>query len=398
VLNITVVGAGYVGMANAVMFAQKHNVVLLEIDKEKVKKINNGESPILDRDIETYMGPYCNLRAVSSTSEAYIAHDPKFVIVCTPTNYDPETDSFDTSSVEKVIADVCTSENYGKSDVTIIIKSTIPVGFVDEMREKYFTSGIIFCPEFLQEGTAIWAALRPTRIVIGERDTEAEYFAKVLKGVIIPNYPEPPVIYTGTKEAEAIKLFANGYLAMRVAFFNELDIFAERFDLSPRDIIEGVGWDKRIGRHYNNPSFGYGGYCFPKDTKQLKALYTKNKLPSDIISAIVDSNDSRMDWVVRRIMYRKPRTVGVYRLIMKSGSDNFRSSAIQGVIEKLPKSIKVIIHEPELDFDGPFCNGELVSNLNQFKRESDVIITNRMDKELLDVRDKVYTRDVFNNN
>jgi UDPglucose 6-dehydrogenase len=391
--DITVVGAGYVGMANATMLGQQNVVKILELDKEKVELINNKVSPIIDPEISDMLKSV-GLVATTSADEAY-TDQPEIVLIATPTDYDPESDSFNTKSVEYVIGDVV-RRNFKP---TIIIKSTIPVGFVDEMREKYQYENIIFSPEFLREGRALRDALRPTRIVIGDKTDEAEEFANVLKECIIPNFPEAPVIYTGTKEAEAIKLFANGYLAMRVAFFNELDMYAERFGLSPRDIIEGVGYDERIGRHYNNPSFGYGGYCFPKDTKQLKALYTKGNIPNNIISSIVDSNDTRMDWVTRRVLYKRPKTVGIYRLIMKSGSDNFRSSAIQGVIERLKKRTNVIIYEPEFcDFTTKIMDCDLVHNINEFKRKSDVIITNRMESELLDVYDKVYTRDVFNNN
>jgi len=391
--KITVVGAGYVGMANATMLAKYNDVKILELSDDKVDDINHGVSPIFDPDISNEL-PLMGIIATRSADEAY-SEGPDIVMIATPTDYDPDTDSFDTKSVEYVIGDVV-RRNFNP---IIIIKSTIPVGFVDSMREKFQYENIIFSPEFLREGRALRDALRPTRIVVGDRSDEATEFANVIKEAIIPQSIEPPVIYTGTREAEAIKLFANGYLAMRVTFFNELDMYAERYGLSPRDIIEGVGYDERIGRHYNNPSFGYGGYCFPKDTKQLKALYTKGNIPNDIISSIVDSNETRMDWITRRILYKKPKTVGIYRLIMKSGSDNFRSSAIQGVIERLKKRTEVIIYEPEFPPEiENLMDCEIEHFLNSFKRRSDVIVTNRMDGELLDVYDKVYTRDVFNNN
>ena len=391
--KITVVGAGYVGMANATMLAKYNDVKILELSDDKVDDINHGVSPIFDPDISNEL-PLMGIIATRSADEAY-SEGPDIVMIATPTDYDPDTDSFDTKFVEYVIGDVV-RRNFNP---IIIIKSTIPVGFVDSMREKFQYENIIFSPEFLREGRALRDALRPTRIVVGDRSDEATEFANVIKEAIIPQSIEPPVIYTGTREAEAIKLFANGYLAMRVTFFNELDMYAERYGLSPRDIIEGVGYDERIGRHYNNPSFGYGGYCFPKDTKQLKALYTKGNIPNDIISSIVDSNETRMDWITRRILYKKPKTVGIYRLIMKSGSDNFRSSAIQGVIERLKKRTEVIIYEPEFPPEiENLMDCEIEHFLNSFKRRSDVIVTNRMDGELLDVYDKVYTRDVFNNN
>lgn len=390
--RITVVGAGYVGMANAVMLAKYNEVVILELNGDKIDDINNSVSPIADPEIQAEL-PDVDILATRESKVAY-ENEPKIVMIATPTDYDPETDSFDTSSVEFVIADVVKRG----FNPTIVIKSTIPVGFVDKMREIYQYENIIFSPEFLREGRALRDALRPTRIIVGDKTDEAEDFAAHMLEAVIPTYPMPPVIYTGTREAEAIKLFANGYLAMRVAFFNELDMYAERYGLSPRDIIEGVGYDERIGRHYNNPSFGYGGYCFPKDTKQLKALYTNGNIPNNLVSSIVDSNETRMDWITRRILFKRPKTVGIYRLIMKTGSDNFRSSAIQGIIERLQKRVKVIIYEPEFPFDGPFMGCELEDGLNRFKRKSDVIVTNRMDGNLLDVYDKVYTRDVFNNN
>lgn len=390
--NILVVGAGYVGMANAVMFSKFHHTKILELDMGKVALINNKQSPIVDKEISDELQQELFLTATNNVELAYMA-EPDFVVVCTPTDYDPETDAFNTSSVEAVIADAIKH-----SDATIIIKSTIPVGFVDEMREKYDYENIIFSPEFLREGTALRDCLRPKRIVMGSKSDKSEEYADLVLECVIPDFPMPPVIYTDTKEAEATKLFANGYLAMRVAFFNELDMFAERYGLSPRDIIEGIGYDERIGRHYNNPSFGYGGYCFPKDTKQLKALYKKAKIKNSLIDGVVESNDLRMDWITRRVLFSRPKTVGIYKLAMKSGSDNYRSSAIQGVIERLKKSTNVIIYDESLWDEDELWGCDVIHELNNFKRESDIIVTNRKDKDLLDVLDKVYTRDVFNNN
>lgn len=394
--NVTVVGSGYVGMANAVMLAKTNNVKVLDIDLERVDKINNKISTIEDADITDYLeNETLRLRGTLNKQEAYSNAD--WVIVATPTDYDPATNYFNTDSIQGVIRDVIDIN----PRAMIVIKSTIPVGFCEEMMKKFDFYQIMFCPEFLREGTALRDALRPDRIVIGCHkgyEDDAEFLHDLYMDAVIPQSMTIPVIYTGTTEAEAVKLFANSYLAMRVAYFNELDTYAEYHKLDTHAIIEGVSRDNRIGRGYNNPSFGYGGYCFPKDTKQLLSNYKTNRIPNRLIGSIVYSNDVRMDHIANQILHKSPKVVGIYRLIMKTGSDNFRSSAIQGIIERLKPQTKVIIHEPSFNFNGEFMDCVVENDLNKFKKLSDVIVTNRMETSLEDCMDKVYTRDVFNNN
>lgn len=386
-INITVVGMGYVGLANAVLLSQNNNVRALEVIQERVDLINQRITPIQDDEVERFFKTKeLNLIATTSKEEAY-AHNPEYVVIAAPTNYDDKTNYFDTEILESIVEDVL---EYAPEAI-IILKSTVPVGYTEALNERYNTDKIIFSPEFLREGRALYDNLYPSRVIIGEQSERARKFADLL--VEGAEAEDIDVLLMHSTEAEAVKLFANTYLAMRVSFFNELDTYAEVRNLDTQSIVEGVGLDPRIGDHYNNPSFGYGGYCLPKDTKQLLANY--QDVPNNLIQAIVDSNSTRKDFIANQVMKEKPNVVGIYRLVMKEGSDNFRQSSIQGIMKRIKaKGIEVVVYEPVLE-ENTFYNSKVIQDLEEFKKISDIIIANRRNKDLADVEEKIYTRDLY---
>ncbi|WP_104494908.1 nucleotide sugar dehydrogenase [Acinetobacter indicus] len=387
-LKLTVVGTGYVGLSNAMLFSQQHQVVALDIDENRVRLLQEKKSPIQDQLIEEYLSKEINFKVTLDKSEAY--KDADYIIIATPTNYDEKTNYFDTSSIEQVLNDL----NLLDTSAIIIIKSTIPVGFTKRVQELFPNLKIVFSPEFLREGKALFDNLYPSRIVVGDKSEIGQKIAELFKSASLK--PEVDIALMDSTEAEAVKLFSNTYLAMRVAYFNELDSYCALRGLNSKDIIQAVGLDPRIGTHYNNPSFGYGGYCLPKDTKQLLANY--QDVPQSLISAIITSNTTRKDFIAEQILAKQPKIVGIYRLVMKAGSDNFRQSAIQGIMKRLKaKGIELVIYEPALNEES-FYNSKLVRNLNDFKEMADVIVANRIVEDLNDVLDKVYTRDLFGEN